>query len=437
MPRITFVGQSIRNAASPATASSRLVNCYREPIGDGGFLLRPVPGLIPFGQLPSVIVRDLETVDGKLYAASAAMLYEISATGAVSSLATIEDGLTTIAGNNGLVTVCANGRYWVWDGAAATEPAAGAFDDFGSLEYFGNYTVLTERNGRRFQWSDIADATDLPGLNFSTADGKDDNLIRPFVINGQLFLWKERSHEIWYLTGGAGADAFERAAGGVGDIGLKAHGLIARIPGGAFLIGDDNRAHLASNGLQPVSTPAVEDAIQNGGPQACVVYEVQGHTFCAIVFADRPAWVFDLATAEWHERAQGGGPWSVSATAKFRGDWYAGRSDGAVFAFGGITDDGFPVVKQAVTQTLAGDARLIVREMELFARKGIVPGQITLEMSRDNGVTFGPAKAREIGPVGDTDKRIVWRNLGQFRQATARIAWDGDLSIRADGMVMT
>ncbi|WP_230685880.1 hypothetical protein, partial [Streptococcus pneumoniae] len=79
-------------------------------------------------------------------------------------------------------------------------------------------TVLTELNGRRFQWSDIADASNLPGLNFSTADGRDDDILRPFQINGQLYIWKETSHEIWYLTGGAGAEAFERMAGGVRDV---------------------------------------------------------------------------------------------------------------------------------------------------------------------------------------------------------------------------
>ena len=129
------------------------------------------------------------------------------------------------------------------------------------------------------------------------------------------------------------------------------------------------------------------------------------------------------------------GPWSVSATAKWRGQWYAGRNDGGLFVFGGNTDGDLPITKEAVTRTLQGEDRVIVRGMELFARKGLETGGITLSMSRDNGVTFGPEKARDVGPVGDTDKRIIWRNLGQFRQATARIRWDGDFSVRSDGMV--
>jgi hypothetical protein len=381
----------------------------------------------------------MKTVDGQLFAACGAALYRIDADGNFFDLGEIVDGLTTMAGNNGLVTVCVGGRYWVWDGATLSEPAAGAFSDFGALEFFGNYTVLTERNGRRFQWSDIADAENLPGLNFSEADGRDDNLIRPFVIGGQLYLWKEASHEIWYLTGGAGAEAFERAAGGVRDVGLKLHGLITGIPGGAFMVGDDNRAYIVSGAMQPISTPAVEEAISGGDPTDCVTYEKEGHTFCAIIYRDRPAWVYDMATGEWHERSEGlsESPWSVSASVKWRGAWYAGRNDGRVFVFGGNTDGGVPITKEAVTQTLKGDDRVIIRAVEIFTRKGITAGGITLSMSRDNGVTFGAEKVRDVGPIGNTEKRVIWRNLGQFRQATARIRWDGDFSVRSDGMVMT
>lgn len=439
MANIEFVGQSLRSDANIAVTPSRLLNCYREPTGEGTFLLVPVPGLTLVTDLGRIFVREMTVVDGDLFAACGGYFFSVTGTGS-TELGVIADGDTSLSGNTGKPTICVDGRYWVYDAGALTEPAAGAFSSFGAVEFFGGYTILTEANGRRFQWSDLADPLTLPGLNFASAEGRDDNLIRPKAINGQLYLWKEDSHEIWYQTGGAGAEAFERVAGGVRDVGLKSFGLIALIPSGAFLVGSDGRAHIVSGGLQPVSTPAVENAIRDGSPTKCVVYEEAGHTFCVILFPSRPAWVYDVATGEWHERAEGLtlGSWSLSASAKWQGDWYAGRDDGRIFEFGGFADGDVPVIKQATSRSLNPDNRVIIRDVELFARKGLEGSGLTMASSRDGGVTWGAEKAISLGPIGTTDRRLNWRaRFGQFRSFTARITWDGGFPVRADAKVTT
>lgn len=443
--QIEFVGQSARDSDSLNANTSRLVNVYREPIVAGGrsqYLLKSVPGLASFAALPGVFVRAMDTVNRKLYAVSAGGLYEISATGVYTLLGAVNDDVdTTIAGNNADVTIVANGQYYRWNGSAINQPTTGAFSSFGGHDYIGNYTVLTEKNGRRFQWSGIADANSLPGLNFSTADGRDDNLIRPFAVNGVLYLFAETSHEVWYLTGQAGANAFERQAGGVVDLGLKAFGLITRIPGAAFFVGDDGRAHILSGSPQPVSTPPVETAIKYGSPRACFSYEDEGHTFCVITFRDRAAWVYDVAAGEWHERAEGVeiDPWTATASAKFGGQWYAGRDDGKVLRFTrNDSDAGSVLVREATSRTLYQDGqRTTLQELELFPRQGFSAGQITLEISRDSGATWTAPKARDIGPIGNYAGRIIWRSLGQARQITARIRWTdpNDITMLAEGRI--
>lgn len=442
---VEFVGQSAQDSNAIAANTSRLVNVYREPIVAGGraqSLLKSVPGLAVFSALPGVFVRAIATVNRKLYAVCAGGLYEMDATGGYALLGAVDgDQDTTIAGNNGDVTVVANGKYYRWNGAAINQPTAGAFSAFGAHDYIGNYTVLTEVDGRRFQWSDIADANTLPGLNFSTADGRDDNLIRPFAVNGVLYLFKETSHEIWYVTGASGANAFQRQVGGVSDLGLKAFGLITRIPGAAFFVGDDNRAHILSNGAQPVSTPPVETAIKTGDPRACFSYEDEGHTFCVIAFRDRPAWVYDVSTGEWHERAEGADldPWTASCAAKFNGEWYAGRDDGQVLQFArNDTDAGGVLVREATSRTLYQDAaRVTINQLELFPRQGFSAGSIALEVSRDGGITWSAPKVRQIGPVGNYAGRVIWRSLGQARQFTARVRWTdpNDVSILSEARI--
>lgn len=445
MPQLQFFSQSARDSDNLAANSARLVNCYPEPVIEGGrsrTVIKSVPGLASFCDLPGVYTRQIEDVSGKLYAVAGGKLQEIASGGGFTDRGTIlDDENTTIAGNNGNVTIVAGGQYYLWNGTALSQPAAGAFSAFGSHDYIGNYTVLTEKGGRRFQWSALANAASLPGLNFSTADGRDDNILRPLAINGVLYLFKETSHEIWYPTGQSGAAAFERQSGGVVDIGLKGHNLIAKVPGGAFFVGDDNRAHLVSGQVQPVSTPPVETAIKTCQPRACFTYEDEGHTFCVITFRDCAAWVYDLAFGEWHERAEGAllTPWTATCSAKWNGVWYCGRDDAFVLRFDAIgTDAGGPLVREATSMSLYQDAaRFIVNELEIFPRQGFQSGAVELEVSRDGGLTWTAPKPRALGPVGNYGGRVLWRSLGQCRTLTARIRYSeaGALTMLSEGRV--
>jgi hypothetical protein len=446
MAKVEFCGQSARDSDNIAANPSRLINAYREPVvagGRTGYAIKSVLGLSLLVDVPGVFVRAMAEIEGALYVVCGGILYRVTAAGAYTALGSVTDSAeTSIAGNNGLVTVCAGGAYYVWDGTTLSSPTPGAFSSFGGLDYLGNYTILTEKDGRRFQWSNIADAEDLPGLNFSTADGRDDNLIRPFAINGQLYLFKQKSHEIWYITGAAGASAFERQAGGVYDIGLKAFRLLCAFPGAAFFVGSDGRAHLtAGGGLRPVSIPAVETAIKDKVPLRCVAYEDEGHTFCAIVFRNAPAWVLDVATGEWHERAERWSlsPWTVSATAKAGGVWYAGRDDGRVFTFSRNNADGDDaLVREITSRTLDADGqRFILNQLEIFPRQGFASGEVALSVSRDGGLTWGGEQPKEIGPVGQYGRRVIWRRLGQARQFTVKLRWTtpADISINAEGRV--
>lgn len=434
MPAVEFVGQSARDSDNIAANPSRLVNLFRQPAVPGGrtrYVLKPVLGSVAFATLDGVFIRALEAVDTRLFAVIGGQAYQIDADGVETALGTVVDGDTTIAGNNGDVTICAGGSYYVWNGTTLTEPTPGAFSSFGSVEYIGNYTVLTEKDGRRFQWSAIADATDLPGLSFSTADGRDDSLVRAFQINGALWLYKQKSHEIWYVTGGAGAEAFERAAGGVTDVGLLGHDLIARFRGGAFFIGDEGRAYIVvGQSVQPISIPPVETAIEEEAPRSCFVYEDEGNTFCVVGFAARPAWVYDIATGEWHERAEGVdlGAWRATDSAVFGGDWYIAADGGTVRRLAKVGNDaGVALIREATSLPLYLDgARFSVHEFEIFMRRGFSDGLVELSMSRDGGVTFGTPKPQTFGPVGDYDTRLNWRQLGLFRQAVAKLRITAD-----------
>lgn len=442
--RLEFSGQSARDSNNIQANTSRLVNCYREPVQGGGktqHVIKSVPGTSAFSSISGVFVRAMEEIGGAVYALCGGSMHKVMPDGSALALgAVIDSEDATVSGNNGNVTVVTGGRYYVWNGTTLVEPATGAFNAFGSVDYVSNYTVLTERDGTKFQWSAVANPASLPGLNFSSADGKDDKIIRGMAIGGAYIVFKAKSQEVWYVTGESGANAFTRQAGGVTDVGLKAFGLVCKIPGGgAFYVSDDGKARVI--GLpQPVSTAAVETAIAEGKPEKCIATEDEGHTFCAIVFRDRPAWIYDMSTGEWHERAQGAdlGPWRASASVKAWGKWFIGRSGGAVLELGRTnTDGGIVLPRVMVSRTMAmEDRRFVVTELACFPRTGFGAGTIELRVSRDNGHTWGAPKPRSWG-IGDFGKRMAWRALGQFRQMTVELRMTDAIEcpINAEGVV--
>lgn len=450
MPAVEFVGQSAKDSDNGQAATSRLVNLFREPVKLGDktqYTLKSVLGQASFADINKVFLRALKEIDGTLYAVAAGTLHRISIQGVVTELGSVVDSEeTTIAGNTGHVTVCAGGKYYVWDGTAITQPATGAFSDFGSLAYIGNYTVLTEAGGRQVQWSNLADPNTLSGVNFATTEARTDKNLRAVPIGGNLWLFKEQSIEVWYLTGQANAGAFSPITGSVIDTGLKAFGLVAKFRQGAFLVGDDGIVYITSgSGLSPISTTAVETAIAQETPTRCFYYEDEGHKICVIRFKGRPSWCFDISTGEWHERAEGAahGPWSAVDTANAYGLWLCGTTLGGIYRMmRNNADIDTALLRTAISRTMATDARLfIVDKLEFTGRVGRSDlGRdplMWIRVSRDNGNTWGEGKSRSFGGLGDYQQRITYRGLGQFRQATVElnISDPVDIPINATALV--
>ena len=433
--RLTFVGQSERDDDNISGNTSRLVNFYREPLGPGGkasHVLKGVQRTNAWAVMPKIFVRDMHVIGGKFYVLADDTLYEVTAAASKVELGATAsaEGAMIFGAEDGLVCIVGDGRYWVWDGSVMSEPTPGAFNAFGSGVFLGDYVVLTEKDGRRFQWSALANAKSLPGTNFATAESTDKNILRAMSLQGRLILMKEDAIEMWALTGGSNADAFALVPGGVSEIGLKAPHLATRFVGGIAFVGNNDIAYVSGGTLpQPISTPAVNTALAQGTPTHCFSYEDEGHIFIAIRFADRPAWVYDVATQEWHERASGRDePWRVTVTAKAFGHWHAGDAFGNVYRLARAgEDEGGDLIRTAVSSTLYNDGRsFTVPMLEFTGNMGM--GDLTgtpslmLRMSRDGGRTWGRERSRSLGALGEYARTCEFRALGWFKkQACAEV----------------
>jgi hypothetical protein len=425
------------------------VNFYREPSTDG-YLLRSVLGMEEWVDLARVWVRAICLFGNDVLAVCGGHVFLIKDTGTWTDIGTIGDSVeTSVAVNTGYATIVAGGKYYTLKDNTLTEV---------SVVTLGAYTVVSELNGRRVAWSALTDPTTFPGLNFRSAELNDDPVTRLEVFAETLIVLKSSGFERWGLTGAADADAIANIAGAMVETGLLSFPLLVHFQNGFAFAATDGRIH-AWNGaaLQPISNPPVEVALSDLQPQVMFYYSRRGHGFICVKMKESPAWCYDVATGEWHEREEDGAAWSASCSVQKDGVWIVGTDFGKLVKMTTLCEDwAKPMVRRAVSKMLNNEARFRVGLVEAFTRKGVdlqssIPGvlsgsdgdlsdgtgtlgyydgdeaKITLRTSHD-GVVFGPEKVRSLGAAGHYADRITWRQLGQFR----RLAIELTLSCRND-----
>lgn len=424
---VEFVGAGARDASSIASNPSRLFNLWGEKIEAGGRakrLLRSALGMQSYSSADAVFAGDMFDLDGTLYAIVGGGLYNVT-TGALLGAVTFGD--SSLSRNYDKLTIASGGNYYVWDGTLA-QPATGPFTSIGSVDFLAGRTIYTEKDGNKIGWTGIG-LTDLTGgspdaaLNVASAESRSDNIIRGIVVGGSYYVLGERSTEVWAATGNGGADAFALLPGMAQDIGLKAFGLVTRIGGALFLVGDDDIVYIASGTtFQPVSIAPVATAIKEGQPKTCIYWEDRGQKFAAITFADRPAWVYTFTTGEWWERGEGVDyrAWRARSSVKFGNDWIVGADDGGFYKLTGLQDDGAVLLREATSLPVYNDGQFFtVAEFEAFASQGYVDASLMLEVAKDG--RFGLSKSVTLSSVGNMSGRALFRALGRGREFVFRL----------------
>jgi hypothetical protein len=437
MAKLEFVGQSARDTSNVRANPSRLVNGYREPLVAGGksqFVIRAVPGMELFAQVPDVLMRDINFETSSLIACGGGLYTFLPFTGGVVFLGAIPDSeFTSMAENNGIVALAAGGEYRTVTGSTLSAPiATGAVTLAGAVGYLGGYTLVSELNGRKVQWSGLVDPASFNGTHFASAEITTDPIIRLIVFKDTVYIFKATGFERWGLTGGEGPNAFARIDGAQTEPGLRAFGLITQFPNGfAYVTSDGKVMAFVGGQLAPISTPPLEVALSDNQPLRLFYYEVRGHGFICVVFDDIPAWCYDIATGEWHERAEDGGPWSARVSAKGVNGWYVGTDSGALALLTpDCLDFGAPMVRRYVSRTLAQPERVTINKIEAFLPVGLntqgfgdtSDAKIELRTSKDGGFTWSSPKPRGVGGIGAYQTRLTWRALGQFREATIELS---------------
>jgi len=463
--RFVLAAKSSATSTNLAPTGERLINCHAAPAPEGSIaplILKAAPPLRFKATLAGPFFRAMARVQEVLYAVCAGGLYRVAEDGSATRLASVpDDPNTAISGARDKVTITAGGAYFVWNGTSLTQPGGGVLTNIGSVAFLDQYTLLSEKAGRRLEWTAVADPLTRNGLYFATAEARDDRIIRLVTSGASLGVLKEHSVETWGLSGVGGSGAFVRIGSQVSDKGIAGFNLVTNTPSGPFYIGEDRIAYLAG---APVSPPAMNEALAEGDPTHCFYYEQEGHQYAVTRFSDRPAWVYDIAMGMPHERSHGTShkPWDVIAACECYGRWHLADRLGRVYTLGEAPFDAdTPMRRTIVSRPLFQDNEpFTIAKLALFGLFGnysiaeTAPGWLTdangfpvldhlgryilgneqhpveqtqrqsriwIRVSDDGGYTWSEPIVEDIGFKGDRNAKAEFWSLGQFDSLTVEI----------------
>lgn len=465
-----FVGPSYR-LDSPNGAPDETINFYGEVVEKGPRAgqqrLRQIPGLRGFCVLPTVPVRALWAGGLRLFAIGGSQLYEIYQDGTVSpSLGNVGiDSLPAEISSNGFqFAIASAGVGYITGGPLVPIPGhpsdQGVIPILGtdgqpvlasSIVFLDQYFIASITNSKQIRISNLAPAGGIwdPG-DAAIKEGYSDNIVRNWVDQpGGTILYVHGAETLEFWQDTAGLFPFGRIQGGLLPIGCDSAASMAGLNGMHFWLWRGTVYMAAGTAFpQRVSDYGVEQAIA-GFPQQNIAgysdydqhncegscYIKGGHTFYSLSFPEAGVtWVYDTATQSWHKRLY----WKNNQWGRYRprmfarqwsldlcGDYQTGQIyvlDPNVY-----TDaNGTPLRRDRIAPYITDQMKnlrmnRLTMDMDTGVGLNVAPNQlgydpqIGMRYSTDRGKTWSNWRQQSLGKIGETNKRVFWTQMGNFR----------------------
>jgi hypothetical protein len=433
---------------SPTVTAQRHVNIYAEPSDDKSQLnFYGTPGTTLFTSFGDTPVRGWLAVGDFIYCVHRGTFYEVNNAGVRTARGTIgtTEGRVRMSFNGTQLTVVDGGGQRIYVYTVATN----AFDTVTTnligtpidVTYQDSYTILTLADGR-IQISAQYDSKTLDALDFATAESNPDGLVRGIADHGELVLCGENTTEFWGNSGGQDFP-YSNIRGATLEWGLAAPSSLVKYNdslAGLFknVMGQVQVMMLAGHALKKISSPEL-DSIINGysavSDATAIAYMLGGHPMYQINFPTAgKSWLFDSLSGMWSPLESGlsGG----RHIAELHCD-YINQPRVADYANGNIytldpeayTDNGTPIVREIVTKHVSNNYQqeaIHSLQLDFETGVGLVSGQgsdpqAMLQVSRDNGHTWGNERWVSMGAIGKYKARVKWNRLGAARDFVFKI----------------
>ena len=405
----------------------RTINSFVEksPASPTGHVLIGRPGLTAYASVGTSPVRGVfaqpGTFGGDPVAVAGTALYRNGA-----SLGTVAGSSRVSFGGDGLEMIVATGTALYRTDGAAVYPVT--FPDAAGVSivaYLGSYFLAARAGSQKFYWSNLLDGATWQALNFSSAERDPDNLIGMSVVADELWLFGERTTEVWYQGGDATAP-FSRAQGRLYSRGCRSRDTIAKADNTVFWVGDDGIVYRGDSVPLRVSDFGIEERIARStiGDLRAWAFAFEGHTFYSLT-ATEGTFVYDAASGEWCEFA------SYNRTG-WRAHVGTQLGDGRIIAGddttgqlwlldrNALTDGSDPISRLFSTAIPAGGGGFsldsIVLDMSTGGAAIAASPVVEMRRSRDGGRTWGDWRQASVGAQGEYQRRVAFRRLGHVNE---------------------
>lgn len=450
--RVGLVGPTYDQRSLPFDAQ-RSINFFPvfDQSGKEVAALYGTPGLSEFTNVGAGPIRgEFISGNGRMFAVSGSGLYEIDSAGTGTLLGSLStsSGRVTMAEGTTQLAICDGQTLYSLIYSSDTFAIVTDADLPASVGYVTNidgYFVVNENDTGKFYISALNDVTNWDALDYATAENTPDTLLAVVNAVGQLWLFGERTTEIWANTG-ASNFPFSLIAGAVMQVGVLAKNSILEIDNSVLWLGQDsfgNGIVYRAEGFSPrrISTEAIEKRLQEPEDRANIyawAYQEEGHVFY-VLSGDSldTSLVYDLSTGLWHERAllnqfgnfeQHLGSCHVFA---FNKHLVGSRKDGKIYQMDldFFDDDGAEIARERVYTHIVDEMkrnRYNSLEVGLETGVGLQSGQgsdptVSLQLSKDGARTWSDPMTASFGAIGQYRTKVKFRRLGVAEQMTFKI----------------
>jgi hypothetical protein len=385
-------------------------------------------------------------------AAGKGELFQLSYISNTPTVTSLSGGVAQLAQNTPVsmvvdttnVYACNGGQilYSPKNGAATFIADPDAPTSATQLGYLDGYLLAIDGTNK-FYWSDVNAGTSWSALSFASAAGAPDTLVAMKVFNREIYLFGQRSIEVWENDG---TTPFSRIPGGFIESGCSAPNSVLTDENAVYWIDDYRRlVRFGGKTVERLSTDFDRELQSLSSVADCVAFkvEIDGYIFFIFTFdrANRTL-VFNQSTNDWCEW----GKWNYADAAYDR--WIAncycyatawklhlvGRRDQLVISELGkdyaTDDDDIIAIERTTGHIDYGTSRLKrSNEMRIRAKRGTgLSGRTPKLMLRykiDNK-TWSNIKEFSLGDIGEYNlimrdlRRKVYRTIQyQFRATDA------------------
>lgn len=457
--RSNFLGGAYSLRSLPLAAQT-CVNLYLEPNESGSGepgAFYGTPGLRTILPFDTVGARGGHVAGGYAWMAVGERLYRIDTNLVASGIGFLStpSGAVGMADNGTTLVVADYSGWYAIDLTTNAMTAVPGSPTMSDVSFIDNYLVGAKSDGT-YCWANL-NSTTVDALNFASAEGNPDKIVRTIADHRELWLFGTQSIEVAVVTSDPDLP-FTRTS--FIEQGILAPKSAAKEDNSVFWLGRNESGQgvvYVAEGYIPrrISTFAIEQAIGSyANPELATAYTYQqdGHHFYVLNFAEA-TWVYDINTQLWHQRAYRDP--TTGQLERHRGEshvFYRGLHLVADHSLGLLysmevdyyLDGTAEIYRERAWHQMDAENRWITfNRGELIADMGVglsgvqpsdwADPQVWLSWSNDGGRTWSSEHNSSMGKLGEYTHRAIWRRMGKGRTryfklrttAAVRVVWRG------------